>query len=138
MVSSDRQRLANRNNATLSTGPRTQRGKFHSRNNALRHGLARPVHADPALKDELEALARIIADDSSNPCELAIAMLMAECHLDQRRVDNARTKLMEEFGNPANLDVDEAARLLKELDKIARYQRRAFSNLRKAMRLRSI
>lgn len=36
---SDRKRAANRNNAQRSTGPRTSRGKLHSRANALKAGL---------------------------------------------------------------------------------------------------
>lgn len=43
----DAVRATNRANARSSTGPRTDRGKAHSRNNALRHGiLARNVILD--------------------------------------------------------------------------------------------
>jgi hypothetical protein len=43
----DAVRAANQANAQSSTGPRTDRGKAHSRNNALRHGLlARKVVLD--------------------------------------------------------------------------------------------
>ncbi len=38
-MASDRQILANRRNASLSTGPRSKAGKERSRCNAIRHGL---------------------------------------------------------------------------------------------------
>lgn len=38
-MATDRQILANRANARLSTGPRTPQGKTRSRRNAMRHGL---------------------------------------------------------------------------------------------------
>ena len=38
-MTSDRQREANKNNASKSTGPRSAKGKAKSRRNALKHGL---------------------------------------------------------------------------------------------------
>lgn len=57
---SDAVRAANRANAQFSTGPRTDRGKAHSRNNALRHGiLARNVILDThEQRAEFRALRR--------------------------------------------------------------------------------
>jgi len=52
MIVSDRRLAANQRNAALSTGPRTVKGKMVSRNNALRHGLARPVTANPVVAKE--------------------------------------------------------------------------------------
>ncbi|MFZ0868974.1 MAG: hypothetical protein WAN06_20165 [Candidatus Sulfotelmatobacter sp.] len=56
----DAVRRANRGNAQSSTGPRTKRGKAHSRHNALRHGiLARNVILDTHEKRaEYRALRR--------------------------------------------------------------------------------
>lgn len=43
-VPSEKKLTANRENAKKSTGPRTERGKAHSRKNAIKHGLfARPA-----------------------------------------------------------------------------------------------
>lgn len=47
MTSSERKARANRQNARLSTGPRTARGRARSSRNATKHGLNTPPH--PAL-----------------------------------------------------------------------------------------
>ena len=60
-MTSDRKIKANRANARASTGPRTVDGRTRSARNALRHGLSLPVCSDPALCEEVEALARDIA-----------------------------------------------------------------------------
>src|SRR5262245_6546369 len=42
-------------------GPKTTQGRTRSARNALRHALSPPVYSDPALSEEVEALAREIA-----------------------------------------------------------------------------
>jgi hypothetical protein len=58
-MATDRQIVANRNNAKNSTGPRTEHGKRRSRRNAIRHGLTAEtvidVLEDPADYEALEA-----------------------------------------------------------------------------------
>jgi hypothetical protein len=53
---SKRRLEANKRNASVSTGPKTARGKLVSRNNALRHGLARTVASDPAAAKAIDVL----------------------------------------------------------------------------------
>jgi hypothetical protein len=60
-VTSARKMRANRVNARASTGPKTAQGLARAARNALRHGLSLPVCSDPALSEEVEALAREIA-----------------------------------------------------------------------------
>src|SRR5262249_39634260 len=80
-MASERQIAANRQNATVSTGPRTKAGKNRSRRNALRHGLTaetvidviedraaykalqRAIYADyrPRSNFELELVARLVS-----------------------------------------------------------------------------
>ena len=46
-MASEKQLKANRENAKLSTGPKTATGRLRSSRSALRHGLSRPLTADP-------------------------------------------------------------------------------------------
>ena len=85
---------ANRANARASTGPRTVEGRTRSARNALRHGLSLPVCSDPALCEEVEALARDIAGTGANAEILELARRVAEAQIDLRRVRYARHKLL--------------------------------------------
>jgi hypothetical protein len=58
-----RQIEANRANARLSTGPRTERGKARASRNARRHGLSVPVLADSRLAKQVEDLAHRIVEE---------------------------------------------------------------------------
>jgi len=60
-VTSERKIAANRTNARASTGPQTTRGRAHVARNALRHGLSLPACSNPAVSEDVEALAREIA-----------------------------------------------------------------------------
>jgi hypothetical protein len=51
-IPSEKRRKANRENAKKSTGPRTQRGKAHSRRNAIKHGLFARHAMDFFLQNE--------------------------------------------------------------------------------------
>jgi hypothetical protein len=70
-LTSDRQRRANRANAKGSTGPKTKVGNGRSAENALRHGLNRPVWSDLALVPQAEAIARTIAGPNADAETLA-------------------------------------------------------------------
>src|SRR5215213_8060140 len=91
-MASARQLAANRANARRSTGPRSARGKARSSLNALRHGLAVSVYTDPDLSDEIEGLARRIAD--RHPTFLHLARAIAEAEVDLRRVRRIRSQLI--------------------------------------------
>src|SRR3954453_10734710 len=70
---------ANRRNATRSTGPRTRTGKARSAQNALQHGLARPVNQaeSPAFASLVQAIAGPHHDRELTPLaeDLACAIL---------------------------------------------------------------
>ncbi len=105
-MTSKRQILANRPNARLSTGPRTVSGKATAARNALRHGLAVAIPADPALSGAVEELARRIAGADVEAEVVECARRVAEAEIELRRVRSLRARLFEpisegEAGAPA-------------------------------------
>jgi hypothetical protein len=88
-LTSDRKIKANRANARASTGPKTARGRSRAARNAFRHGLTLPVCSDPALGEEVEALAREIAGPEANASFQELARPVAEAQIDLRRVRRA-------------------------------------------------
>jgi hypothetical protein len=100
-LTSDCKIKANRANARASTGPRTARGRASAARNALRHGLSQPVCSDPALSEEVEALAREIAGPDANGEVQELARRVAEAQIDLRRVRYARHQwLLDCLRNP--------------------------------------
>jgi hypothetical protein len=100
-VTSARKLMANRANARGSTGPKTARGRTRAAQNAFRHGLSLPVCSDPALAQEVEALAREIAGSDVRAEIQELARRAAEAQIDLRRVRYARHRLLSNaFGNP--------------------------------------
>ncbi len=93
-MTSDRKIKANRANARASTGPKTAQGRARAARNALRHGLSLPVYSDPALSEEVEALAREIAGTDANAEIQELARRVAEAQIDLRRVRYARHQLL--------------------------------------------
>src|SRR5271169_148371 len=65
-MTSERKIAANRKNARKSTGPRSNAGRAASRHNARRHGLATGIGSDPALRDDIEILAKLLAGGRKN------------------------------------------------------------------------
>ena len=93
-MTSDRKIKANRANARASTGPKTAQGRVRTARNALRHGLSLPVCSNPALSEEVEALAREIAGPGPNAETKELARRVAEAQMDLRRVRYARYQLL--------------------------------------------
>ena len=95
-MTSERKIRANRANARASTGPKTARGRARAAQNALRHALSLSVYSDPALSEEVEALAREIAGPGANAEIHEIARRVAEAQIDIRRVRYARHQFLSE------------------------------------------
>jgi hypothetical protein len=93
-LTSDRKIQANRANARASTGPKTARGRARVARNALRHGLNLPICSDPALSEEVEALAREIAGPDAGARIQEAARRVAEAQIDLLRVRYARHQLL--------------------------------------------
>jgi hypothetical protein len=85
---------ANRRNALRSTGPKSPAGKRRAARNALKHGLAVPVRADPSLLGRIEALSRLIAGEGASAARLALARRVAEAQVEVDRVRAARFALL--------------------------------------------
>jgi hypothetical protein len=93
-MTSDRKIRANRANARFSTGPKTIRGRARAAQNARRHGLSVPVWSDPALGNEVDAIARKVAGPNATPEIQELARLVAETQVDLRRIRSVRHQLL--------------------------------------------
>ena len=123
MIETSQSKLdANRRNATQSTGPRTALGKARSRLNSLRHGLAAiPAENSP----DVERLSKAISGDDTSPLYREHATTIAECTLMLRRVRAIRLAIVEMGG---------AAHSMLDLERLDRYERRALSRRKRALR----
>lgn len=70
------------------------RGWARAARNALRHGLSLPLSSDPALSEEVEALAHEIAGLDANAEIQGLAQCIAEAQIDLRRVRCARHQFL--------------------------------------------
>lgn len=133
---------ANRRNAQMSTGPRTEEGKSQSRRNALKHGILAPAllitegeHAeDPAEFDELlGALSRDLAPVGR--LEEMLVEKIAVCWWRQKRALRCEAGMIRRQStiDPTNWEIainrERAAAtrhlslpMEKDLDRILRYE----------------
>jgi hypothetical protein len=132
-MTSDRKRSANQRNAAKSTGPKSVAGKRRSRRNALSHGLAIPITADPAVNDDVSALARIIALASGRDDVTESSRTAAEAQFDILRIRKVRSSIYERLSRSPLQEADHA-KLSKSLVSLERYERRAFSRRKRALR----
>jgi hypothetical protein len=130
-----RQKSANRENAKRSTGPKSASGKWRSSSNARRHGLSTSVFADPLLAKEVQELARDIADSCKAAGLEKLAVDAAAAELDIQRIRLARSRLIAQSDSRlAAACVETYRRQLTELCALDRYQTRAMSRRRTALR----
>ena len=133
-MTSTRKLEADKRNASRSTGPRTPGGKLRSRHNARRHGLATPVENDSEAAARIESLAAILADGSNDFERTEQSRAVAGCHFDLRRIRAARHDIFFTMGDLENLDRNELEAALQTIEKISRYERRALSKRKRALR----
>lgn len=95
-MTSERKIKANRANTRASTGPKTALGRARAARNALRHGLNLSIYSNPALSEEVEALAQKIAGTDVDAERKEFARRIAEAQIDLRRVRHARHQLFSE------------------------------------------
>jgi hypothetical protein len=145
-VSSERRAAASRRNGRAGNGPRTLAGKAKASRNALRHGLNLPVLADARASAEAQALATRIAGDGEDPALHVLALRIAEAQIDLCRIRHVRHRLLnrktdasaDDRGKGRTEYVVRLARALaecgKQLSALDRYERRALSRRKSAIR----
>ena len=133
-MTSARKLEANKSNACRSTGPRTPGGKSRSRLNARRHGLATRIEDDPEATRAIECLAAILAEGADDFQCMEKTRFLAECHFDLQRVGAARCEVFATIDDPENATGSDFENALRAMDNISRYQTRAFSKTKRALR----
>ena len=134
-MTSRRKIAANRNNAKKSTGPRSNAGRAVSRRNALRHGLAVSIGNESAFGDVVEDLAKVLSSASDLQSVSGVAREAAEAQFDLSRIRKIRACLYETIYFVGGAAPDRLAQLNDKLAKLERYERRAFSRRKRALRL---
>lgn len=117
---------SNRINARKSSGPRSAKGKQRSARNALRHGLAIPAGSIAELKAEIQLVAKSLAKAAGAAATHELCLKAAEAQIDILRIRKTRRRLL-----ACRTTLTESDPLLSSLD---RYERRAFSKRKRALR----
>jgi hypothetical protein len=112
-------------------------GKQVSRANALRHGLAIDVGTDPAFRENIDKLAKLLLFPNAEQKVGEHAREAAEAELDLARIRKIRAFLFNALYFVENPTPDCLAELNDKLDILERYERRAFSRRRRALRAMS-
>ncbi len=137
-MTSERKVRANRENAKRSTGPRTTVGRAHARHNSLRHGLSISIASDLELSAEAERLARMIAGDGDAATGLYYARIVAGAEMEILRIRRVKTELirtsLQQSEGSADPAIPPGSDVWMRLVKIDRYERRALSRRKRALR----
>jgi hypothetical protein len=141
-MTSERATRANRRNAQASTGPRTAAGKARSGQNARKHGLS-AVDPNPEADAEIGRLAVLIAGEHvSHAGVLEAARAVAEAQLQLQRVKTFKIALLRSGASAQGQETEPEGRplteiplqLCQQLEGIERYERRALSRRKFAVR----
>jgi hypothetical protein len=133
-MATDRQIAANRRNGSLGRGPKTSAGKARSSRNALKHGLSIPVNRDKTLRRQIAVLARILAQSEAGNI-FGQARAVAEAARARAVLEAVLTRAgitAEWNGGPQQGTA--LIHVLPKLQRLERYERRAFSKRRRALR----
>jgi hypothetical protein len=125
---------ANKNNASRSTGPRTPGGKLRSSQNARRHGLATRIEDDPEARGGIECLTAMLAEGTDDFERIEQSRMLAERHFNLRRIRAARFDVFSTISDLENASLNDFERALRAMASISRYERRALSKNKLALR----
>jgi hypothetical protein len=126
-MASEKQIVANRANATRSTGPKTAAGKLKSSRNAYRHGLSGEFPLDPIASAKVDALARAVVGGEASMDRLTSAADFARAQLELLRVRALRIEMIKKI----KLD-DVNQRELRRVAALDRYERYCSTKRRRA------
>ena len=133
-MATDRQIAANRSNGSLGRGPKTSAGKARSSRNALKHGLSIPINRDKTLRRQIEVLARILAQSEAGNV-FGQARAAAEAEFELARARAVLEAVLTRAGiTPECVEGNALIQVLPELQRLERYERRAFSKRTRALR----
>lgn len=139
-MTSRRKVRSNRTNARSSTGPRSASGKARASQNARQHGLSLAALDDPDHSAAVKAWARRLLGERKSTELQVIALQIAAAQVDLLRVRQARhfaltRALTDPSGADASISEAEAvAKVAIELSALDRYERRALSRRKFAIR----
>jgi hypothetical protein len=122
---------ANKRNASRSTGPRTPGGKLSSRANAQKHGLTKRIEDAPGQYEKIESLAAILSADIDG---FYHSRILAGCYFDLLRIRAARYDVFSTMDDLEGLSGEGLEAALRAMDRIRRYETRALSRRRQALR----
>jgi hypothetical protein len=129
IMASDKQIEANRRNAQLSTGPKTEAGKARSALNALKHGMRSKNAMEPFEdnKDYLALLADLLQEHQPQT-------VTEQLYVERMAITQARIILMEaDLAEPIEKDwsIQSLIPYLQQIEKLERAFDRSLTQLRK-------
>jgi len=147
-MTSEIQAASNKRNAQKSTGPKTAAGKEASKQNSLKHGLASAIIQGSTEDIEINILARAIVGENPTSLETLIyAREAAEAQFIIERAKSTRASFLKSYDikwdsvvqtqDPPSgsmywpKSIDE---VIKDIVVLDRYERRARSRRKKALR----
>jgi hypothetical protein len=110
-------------------------GKLRSSHNSYRHGLSTSIANDPNVASNIDRLAGVLAAHSNDYWRIENAQVIAESYFDLVRIRSARDEVVWRIGGLEGGADRELNRAVNAIEKIARYERRVRSKLRRALRV---
>lgn len=145
---SNKQLRTNRENAKKSTGPKTTEGKSRASRNAWRHGLASALPPTASQSTRITQIANKLCENDPIPYRYEEALTIAEMQVLIERIRMYRAAITysgsgQQEGNGRRLKAPKPEQqgpmegfrqVLPELASLDRYEQRALSRRRRAIR----